>query len=124
MAPQLIDGMRVLYLGDYDFAGGDIEDNTRRGSGKLLRSRVGTVGAHRGPGPHPQLDADHQDGPEIQQRLVAHEAVETEALSQRLIVEIVRKRLDELLPEPFDVVAVREEAERARLRRMLRRARG
>ena len=39
----------------------------------------------------------------------AHEAVETEALSQRLIVQIVRDRLDALLPEPLDAVKAREE---------------
>ena len=29
VAPKLNDGMRVLYLGDYDLAGNDIENNTR-----------------------------------------------------------------------------------------------
>jgi len=41
----------------------------------------------------------------------AHEAVETEALSQQLIVGIVCSRLDALLPEPLDSVRAREEAE-------------
>ena len=30
VGPRLHDGQRVLYLGDYDLAGGDIEDHTRR----------------------------------------------------------------------------------------------
>ena len=30
VTPSLSPGTRVLYLGDYDLAGGDIEDNTRR----------------------------------------------------------------------------------------------
>ena len=36
-----------------------------------------------------------------------HEAVETEALSQTIIVEIVRNRLEQLLPEPLNRVQVR-----------------
>jgi hypothetical protein len=53
----------------------------------------------------------------------AHEAVETEALSQALIVQIVRDRIDALLPAPLDAIRVREDEERQRLRRLLRRAR-
>jgi hypothetical protein len=48
-----------------------------------------------------------------------HEAVETEALSQTLIVNIVRTWLDELIPRPLDRVLVRERRERARLRRLI-----
>jgi hypothetical protein len=44
-----------------------------------------------------------------------HEAVETEALSQRIIIEIVAHRLEELLPEPLEHVHVHErEAEQRR----------
>jgi hypothetical protein len=45
-----------------------------------------------------------------------HDAIETEALSQNIIVGIVRDRLDELLPEPLAVVLRR----RARAARRLR----
>jgi hypothetical protein len=39
----------------------------------------------------------------------AHDAVETEALSQSVIVEIVRNRLNELLPQPLaDIQGVRK----------------
>ena len=48
-----------------------------------------------------------------------HQAVETEALSQTLIVDIVRDWLDVLLPQPLDKVLVRERRERARLRRLI-----
>ena len=123
VAPELIDGMRVLYLGDYDLAGGDIENNTRR----VLESYCDlewerlalTEDQVRDHGLTPIIKTDRRFN-----NGGAHEAVETEALSQRLIVEIVRNRLDSVLPEPFDVVAAREEAERERLRRMLRKARG
>ena len=48
-----------------------------------------------------------------------HEAVETEALSQTLIVNIVRDWLNELLPQSLDAVLVRERRQRARLRRLI-----
>jgi len=51
----------------------------------------------------------------------AHEAVETEVLSPRLIVQIVRDRLNALLPEPLETVLAREEEERERLPRLLAR---
>jgi hypothetical protein len=50
----------------------------------------------------------------------AHEAVETEALSQRIIVEIVQNRLEQLLPEPLESVQEREDAQRQEIERLLR----
>ena len=52
-----------------------------------------------------------------------HEAVETEALSQTIIVEIVRSRLEQLLPEPLNRVQVRAERQRAVIQRALQRLR-
>jgi hypothetical protein len=44
-----------------------------------------------------------------------HDAIETEALSQTIIVNIVRERLDELLPEPLeDVLRTRAASARRR----------
>lgn len=51
----------------------------------------------------------------------AHLAVETEALSQRIIVEILRSRLDEFLPEPLASVQERAARERAIIQRALER---
>jgi hypothetical protein len=52
-----------------------------------------------------------------------HEAVETEALSQTTIVDIVRNWLDARLQQPLNRVLnrvlVREQRERARLRRLI-----
>ena len=123
VAPALHDDQRVLYLGDYDLAGGDIEANTRR----VLERKTGfnlkwerlalTADQVREHGLTPIIKTDgrFKNGG-------AHEAVETEALSQRLIVQIVRDRLDELLPEPLSRFLVREEIERERLRVLLGRA--
>jgi hypothetical protein len=48
-----------------------------------------------------------------------HEAVETEALSQAIIVGIVRSRLDLMLPEPLEDVLEREEQEREVMKQYL-----
>jgi hypothetical protein len=118
IAPNLRHGMRVLYLGDYDLAGGDIEANTRRVleryhnlSWERLALTRDQVQEHELP-IVVKTDRRFKNGG-------AHEAVETEALSQRLIVQIVRDRLDELLPEPLSHFLAREEVERERLRVLL-----
>ena len=57
--------------------------------------------------------------------LLHHDAVETEALGQTVIVGIVRDRLNTLLPEPLADVLEREQAQRVRIRAALRKlARG
>jgi hypothetical protein len=48
-----------------------------------------------------------------------HQAIETEALSQRVLVDILRGELDRLVPEPLDDVEVREDRERDALRAVL-----
>ena len=114
----------VLYLGDWDFSGGQIEANTRR----VLEQVCGRV-----------LDWERLALTETQVRdprlnltiidkydrrtKTTHPSVETEALSQQVIVQIVRDHLTALLPEPLATAHEREEAERERLRRLLRRAR-
>jgi hypothetical protein len=111
----------VGYLGDLDLAGDDIEANTRR----VLEDIVGR-----------ELDwqrlaltakqVERYDLPKIiktDKRFKdgggRHEAVETEALSQTLIVDIVRRWLSRRLPESLDRILVRERRERARLRRII-----
>ena len=86
VTPSLSPGTRVLYLGDYDLAGGDIEDNTRRVLERyhphlgerwerlaLTEAQVNDYGLT----PIIKTDRRFKSGG-------AHEAVETEALSQRL----------------------------------------
>lgn len=45
-----------------------------------------------------------------------HDAVETEALSQRIITEVVRDALEAHLPQPLEKVQALEEAERHALK--------
>jgi hypothetical protein len=50
----------------------------------------------------------------------AYRAVECEALKQKPLLDIIRRDLDALLPEPLDRVLVREERQRKRLAALLR----
>jgi hypothetical protein len=122
--PILRPAQRILYLGDYDLSGGQIEDNTRR----VLEREVGELAWERLALTREQVtryglptiekhDRRYNDGH-------PHEAVETEALSQTIIVEIVRNRLDQLLPEPLNRVQVRAQRQRAVIQRALQKLNG
>jgi hypothetical protein len=119
IVPVLSPGQRVLYLGDLDLSGGQIEENTRR----VLESKVGELDWERLALTKNQVD--QYDLPVIEKfdnrykpaRL--HEAVETEALSQSIIVKIVRDRLDKLLPMPLAKVVKREARERAAILKII-----
>ena len=111
----------VLYLGDWDFSGGHIEANTRRVLERVCghdldweRLALSEAQVH-----DPVLAVIDKYN---RRTKTTHPSVETEALSQQVIVQIVRDRLTALLPEPLAFVQEREEAERVRLRRLLRRA--
>jgi hypothetical protein len=107
-------GRRVLYLGDYDFQGGQIENNTR----EELEGIVGKLDWRRIALTEEQvrkyrlrrlqiMKPDYRFRPVRQ-----HPAIETEALKQTVIVDIVRKELDTLLPEPLQSVLAQEEKQR------------
>ena len=49
-----------------------------------------------------------------------HEAVETEAISQRVLIDILRARLDALLPEPLARVHERDMRQRWQIAALLR----
>jgi thioesterase domain-containing protein len=115
---QLLDGANrsVMYLGDLDHAGGQIEQNTRRvlvqaGSWRRVALTAEQVAEHNLPSVI-KHDWRYKDGHE-------HEAWETEALSQRVIVGLVRDALDTLLSEPLADVQERERVQRDDLRRFL-----
>lgn len=121
IAPQLRPGDRVLYFGDLDLSGGKIEDNTRRVleqeiGGPLQWERVALT----------QEQVEEYDLPVIIKRDRRfkdgrpHEAVETEALRQTVLQDILRARLDELLPEPLARVLEREARQRRTIQRLLK----
>jgi hypothetical protein len=116
IAPALRPADRVIYLGDLDLAGNQIEDNTRR---VLEREIVGGLAWERLALTHEQVrdydlpviikrDHRYKDGH-------PHEAVETEAISQRVLVDILRNRLDGLLPGPLPRVQERETRQRRQI---------
>jgi hypothetical protein len=120
IAPRLAPGARVLYLGDFDLAGGHIEANTRRVleqevGGDLQWERVALTQKQVQQYSLPVIvkrDRRYKDGR-------PHEAVETEALRQTVLVDILRDRLDDLLPEPLARVQERAERQRRAIRRLL-----
>ena len=121
IAPIVHPGQRILYLGDLDLSGGQIEANTRR----VLEREAGELAWERLALTREQVDLYHLPVMSKLDRRYnddhPHEAVETEALSQTIIVEIVRSRLEHLLPEPLGSVQVRADAQRAVIQRALQR---
>lgn len=116
----------MLYIGDRDLAGDDIEASTRS---VLARAR----GWAFDPGTWERLAITQDQADDLRARGVEpilktdsrfssrrpHEAFEAEALGQTEIERLVRTRLDELLPEPLPDVLARERSERAELQAML-----
>jgi hypothetical protein len=100
IAPSLQPDGRVIYLGDLDLAGDHIEANTRRvlereAAGPLAWERLALTREQVREHDLPVIikrDGRYKDGH-------PHEAVETEAISQRVLIDILRARLDELLAE-------------------------
>jgi hypothetical protein len=113
--PALKPKNQVLYLGDFDLSGNQIEENTRR----VLEHKVGELDWERVALTEAQVV--QYDLPRIEKRdrryndERPHEAVETEALSQNLIIEILRDQLEWRLPEPLERVQERAQVQRDRL---------
>jgi hypothetical protein len=117
LAPALCDGDRVLYLGDWDFAGGHIERNSKR----VLEQDVGELDWTRLAVTERQITTYHLTVIQKYDNRTKHyhDAVEAEALGQERIVNIVRARLRRMLPQPLTTVHEREEEEREAIRRIL-----
>jgi hypothetical protein len=114
---------RVLYVGDLDLAGEDIEGNTRRvlaqEAGERDWTRVALTAEQVGARDLPTVEkVDRRFRPPRR-----HEAVEVEALGQGVVTTILRDALDGLLPEPLEGVQVREVAQREQVAAMLREGR-
>jgi hypothetical protein len=115
VVPELSPDDVVLYIGDHDWQGHQIEANTRR----VLEREVGDLDWQRIALTEEQVE-QYDLGrlriskPDKRYKPVRyHAAIETEALSQNVIVEIVRAALEARLPEPLADVQERAKAERA-----------
>jgi hypothetical protein len=123
VAPRLLPGSRVLYLGDFDYQGGQIEENTRRVLERLVGweldwRRIAITGEQI-----EKHDLPIISKPDKRFKPVQFHAVETEALGKDVIIELVRTALDDLLPEPLVNIQVREQQEREAVRHALAQAR-
>jgi hypothetical protein len=127
VAPLLLgEDTRVLYVGDFDEAGDDIEANTRhvleRHTERTFTAdtweRVALTEAQtrmlkaRGVRPVRKKDKRYRDGN-------PHLAYEAEAIGQGPIEELMRRRLEQLIPEPIEVFQEREIRERAKVLKLL-----
>jgi hypothetical protein len=129
VAPILRNDRRVLYLGDWDWQGGQIEHNTRTVLEEITgRTFVDDMSWRRLALTEAQVDAyDLERKNKVDNRYndkTPREAVESESLQQHMLVGIVRAELDALLPEPLDAVLVQEEGQRRQAGRALQRRNG
>ena len=120
IAPILRPRQVVLYLGDLDLSGGQIEQNSR----KILEDILVKLAWERLAITQEQVDQyELEPIQKWDERLHEyHPAVETEAIGQSLIVVLVIDRLNVLLPEPLKAVLARQAAQiqamDTRIRRM------
>jgi len=108
-----LDDELVLYLGDFDRCGMDIEANTRKVLGvpgdrwrRLAMTEEQTVGRT------PIFKVDKRTGE-------SHEAWEVESMGQAPLVKLLKDALDALLPEPLEDVLARTELEKVEVRERL-----
>ena len=120
VAPLVKGGRRVLYLGDYDLSGDQIEANT----GRVLED-YGVLDWERVALTHVQVrDRGYLDSA-VRKKDNRYKparyfmAVETERIGQVPLSNILRERLDAELPEPLADVLEREEAQRVLVRAAL-----
>jgi len=118
VAPELLAGndREVLYLGDLDKSGTEIEQNARhvleRAAGREITwERIGLT-SEQTAGIEPIWKVDGRDH-------TGRWAWEVESLGQAAAVRLVLGALDARLPEPLDRVLEREAEQREQVRRLL-----
>jgi hypothetical protein len=130
IVPRLRNNRRVLYVGDYELRGpaDQIEQNTKR----YIEQHTSRT---FGPGEWTKIaltDEQVKANPRLKRLAITkldnrykpakeYEAIECEALGQGVLVRIIRRHLDSLLPEPLADVREREQAQRAKVRAVLAR---
>jgi hypothetical protein len=121
---------RVRYIGDYELRGpaDQIETHTK----KVLEQHAGREFTSETWEKIALIEAQVRARPRLRRLEItkydkrykppkSYQAVECEALTQTVLLDIIRKDLDALLPEPLEDVLVREQAQRERVRRALAR---
>jgi hypothetical protein len=122
IAPALEPGQRVIYLGDYDWQGAQIEANTRRVLEDLIGGELDWQRVAITEEQVLNYDLPRIRKPDRRYKPVRHhDAVETEALGQSIIVALVRDHLDDLLPESLTAVRVRGQEQQEKVRASLTR---
>lgn len=131
IAPLIVaEDLRVLYVGDFDLAGSQIEANTRevleRHVGEEFDEdrweRVALIAEQveglkrRGVKPIGKVDKRYLKGDPRRHQM----AFEVEALTQSVVTRLLRERLDAVLPEPLERVLEREERQKRRVQRKLK----
>jgi hypothetical protein len=128
IVPLLRGKRHVLYIGDYELRGpaDQIEQNTKR----YIEKHAGRIFE---PGEWTKIaltDKQVKANPRLRQLAITkldkrykpakeYEAIECEALGQGVLVRIIRRHLDSLLPQPLDVVGARERRQREQARKAL-----
>ena len=130
IVPLLTGDRRVLYIGDHEIRGpaDQIEANTRR----RIEQHTGRVFDDTSWERVALTQAQVENDPRLQGLVIekvdrrykppkTYEAVECEALGQVILQDLLRTRLDALLPEPLADVLEREERQRAKARTLIKR---
>jgi hypothetical protein len=116
---QHLEQRPVVYIGDLDLSGGQIEANTRR----VLEREVGELGWRRLALTEEQAAVYRLEPIEKTDRRYHHGgrhlAIEVEALGQALVTSIIRDALDELLPRPIAETLADEKEQRRHVRDVL-----
>jgi hypothetical protein len=124
LAPLVRGTRRIFYLGDHDLSGAHIEENTRRvlsRYGFLEWEKVAITSVQVREHGYEADAAKKKDNRYKPPRLFR--AVETERLGQVPLMQVLRDRLDDELPEPLSVFREREEQQRVQVREALGRLR-
>jgi hypothetical protein len=130
IVPLLRRKRRVLYIGDYELRGpaDQIEQNTKRyieeHTGRTFGENEWTKIALTEKQVKASKRLERLSITKLDKRYKParpYEAIECEALGQGVLVRLIRKHLDRLLPEPLDTVLEREAKQRTAMLRLLRR---
>jgi hypothetical protein len=133
IVPLLMQDRRVLYIGDHELRGpaDQIEQNTKRYIEEHANRSFDEIEWTKIALTEQQVDANTRlkrlaisKSDNRYKPAKRYEAIECEALGQGVLVRLIRRHLDRLLPEPIEAVREREERQRVQVRAELIRMAG